>query len=1137
VNPFEASPTPSAKSSDSESVELAAFDECLRRGQSPASADLGARADLRSPDPDSEKLADCLRLLERAWPRAAARAAGSDAPERVGRFEIERILGVGGFGTVYLARDPVLHRLIALKVPHPHVAARQGQESRLLREARAAAKLDHPHIVPVHEMVIGSGRDHIAQAYCPGPTLAEWLKARTSPVPPRLAASLIACLADAIQYSHDKGVLHRDVKPGNIILSPCSSDAPIAPDALPFHPRLTDFGLAKLLEDDPASVSLALGTPAYMAPEQAGPAPRDVGPACDIHALGAVLYELLVGRPPYVGDTAVEVLDAVRHRQPLPPRRLRPIVPRDLETICLKCLEKGPARRYAAARELADDLRRFLDGLAPRARRPGAAAIAWRAVRRRPVIAGLAAALFTAVVTFTSLLAVNNRRLTQLTGDLHASLENATRLQRDSDQLRIEAERAADLARERQQDAQAASERAEFHERAASRIAFASAVQLANLAWRDGDIRQCRTLLATAQEHLGAHDSPSLAWAFLDHRTREEGRAWGDGEGTMYCVAVATDGRRVAVGGHNGVVRIFDAHAGSIESTLRTDHADVRGMAFSRAADRLAVCGESTTVSVYDLATGDRLMVSPPAAGPLKAVVWLHDDQWIAAHGSFASIRLWNTIQSGTTVDLDTDDAVVSSLTATWDGRYVVAGSRDGSIRIWDAATRARIDHFGRHDDVVSCLAFSPDGRILAAGRNRHRIDFFKSSDHGFGFEGEIALTDDARGIAFSPTGDRLAVLEQFGTLRLWTIERTGEGPIEPRVVRGWLAHAERGSQVAFLPDGRRLVSVGRGPTSLVAWTLHPESGAAVLSESMPPEIHPDRGVLFEARQGRVIAAQPEPMVLSIDGLRPIARFGREPRERLAVSRDGAWLAASAMKDGERDTDEDLLEMWNMDSNGEEPPVWRRSEVAVNAMAFSPDTSLLAVVSWREDRVRLFRRDTGDELPALPARQCHQCVFSTDGRFLAVDALDDILIYDTSNGLPTQRLKGHLSTVLAIEFSPDGRWLASAGRDRVIHIWDATRWERVHTMSGHLFDIIQLCWTPDGRDLASLDVEHRVKIWDPIVGLGLGDLRTPRDGPAIRIAVSPDERFLLARLQSGAIERQRLRADSPNPSYAVESIE
>jgi eukaryotic-like serine/threonine-protein kinase len=312
-------------------------------------------------------------------------------------YEILGVLGQGGMGVVYKARQVRTDRVVALKVPgHLDVETRL----RFTTEAQAAARVSHPNIVQVYEVGEHGGRPFLALEYVPGGTLAERLAG--TPHPPRPAAALAETLARAVGAAHAHGVVHRDLKPANILLSGArsqesgvSKDSTLTPDSWHLTPKVADFGLARRIDTDSGQTrsGAILGTPDYMAPEQAAGRNKEVGPPADVYALGAILYELLTGRPPFRGVGMLETLEQVRTLDPVAPRRLQPAIPRDLETICLKCLQKEPARRYPVAGELADDLKRFLDGLPVRAR-PVSRLERWvKRARRNPLATGLAAAL------------------------------------------------------------------------------------------------------------------------------------------------------------------------------------------------------------------------------------------------------------------------------------------------------------------------------------------------------------------------------------------------------------------------------------------------------------------------------------------------------------------------------------------------------------------------------------------------------------------------------------------------------------------------------------------------------------------------------------------------------------------------
>jgi serine/threonine protein kinase len=359
------------------------------------------------------------------WPPAAGPTpfAVVSGPPAVPGFEVLAELGRGGMGVVYQARQVALRRTVALKMVLNGAHAGSKELARFRAEAAAIARLQHPNIVQIYDVGEAAGRPYFALEFVAGGSLAQRLHG--TPQPTRLAAQLVETLARAVHAAHANGVVHRDLKPANILLAPATQGSASDPEnaqnanalaaehgVMNVTPKITDFGVAKCVAGDGEGAGLRsstatgelLGTPQYMAPEQAAFPRQPVGPAADVYALGAILYELLSGRPPFTGETPLDTVLQVLHNEPVSLTSLQPKVPRDLETICLKCLRKEPRQRYGSALELAEDIQRFLRDEPIRARPVRAAEKLCRWGRHHPVAAGLlAAALLAPVVALTAL--------------------------------------------------------------------------------------------------------------------------------------------------------------------------------------------------------------------------------------------------------------------------------------------------------------------------------------------------------------------------------------------------------------------------------------------------------------------------------------------------------------------------------------------------------------------------------------------------------------------------------------------------------------------------------------------------------------------------------------------------------------
>ncbi|SMP39519.1 Serine/threonine protein kinase [Neorhodopirellula lusitana] len=582
--------------------------------------------------------------------------------DQIDRYVLQRKLGDGGFGQVWLANDSRLDRDVAIKLPHRPLRSDSREAKRFCREAETAAKLAHPNLIPVLDAVLDAELAYIVSEYCPGPTLAQWNRERVDLPSPHIALLIVAQLADALRGAHQRGLIHRDIKPSNIILGDADTKNPV--------PRLTDFGLARAMSDESDTrMGTLIGSGPYMSPEQASGNTEDHGPHSDVHGLGLVLYELLTGLTPFASNNEVDTIQRVISQDPPSVRYLRPELSRDISAVCQRCLEKNPKRRYHDAGELYDDLQRILQGCPPLARPVGRLGRVQRWASRNKLVAGLtmfAAASLVLAIAGLAAFAIVSERHAQRSETQAAMLQDAL----------IIAEQQRQLAEAQRTEALNQRNVAERTRRKWRGSSYTSDVSAAYLWFNGGHYGEARRLLDRQVPATGEEDLRDFEWWLLDaklldcyaylgsHRDGADGCCFLDDEATL------------VTGGNDGNLVFWDVPSGKQKHQL------------TGLKDRLDVVAPSPSGNLF---------ISSP------------EFLWFG--------RSVNEIdrETGRVIDvLHSHPTTIETVHTSRDGSVIASGSRYESIRCWLAKEKRSVTIQNRLRN--ECFALSQDGKRLATG-------------------------------------------------------------------------------------------------------------------------------------------------------------------------------------------------------------------------------------------------------------------------------------------------------------------------------------------------------------------------------------------------------------------------------------
>jgi eukaryotic-like serine/threonine-protein kinase len=1030
----------------------------------------------------------CLFAQARTTDSAATRGSTSDLPlPRVfGDYELVEEVARGGMGIIYRARHLSLDRIVVVKMLLFGPLSSPEFVKRFRAEASAAASLQHPNIVAIHEVGVHQGQQYFSMDYVEGQSLAKLLA--NGPLPAIHAARYLKTIAEAIHYAHERGILHRDLKPSNVVID--AND----------QPRVTDFGLARRLGGDSelTMTGQVLGSPNYMPPEQAMGMRGKVSRRSDVYSLGAMLYHLLTGRPPFMGEALTDTLHQVVNADPLSPRLLNPTVPRDLETICVQCLEKEPDKRYSTAQMLAEELGRFLNHQPVHARPVTCVERIWRWCRRKPALASFAAA--------TAFL---------LLGILIGSPIALYRINQVRKAEEVQFKRAEVEALGARRNEYAANMLMAHQALIANNLGRAIELLEKYRPQNISDIKNPKSELSHAGKSSTFHDpgSPDLRgweWRYLWRQTRsQEIRTIGTHSNAVLTLAFSPDGK-VASASSDRVLKIWEMNSiGELESFLcpgiprllqfdkdsgltvgcavisesglwsiqlwsphstkttiiKTGEDSLLVAALSPDKTILAGLGKNWT-RLWNAASGE-VLARPPADNiwiEQGAIAFSPKGELLAYHYGDSTVKLWDVKAGRLLASLDAHSNRVVSMAFSPDEKWLVSGSLDHTAIVWDLGTHQPAAVLTGHSDAITALVVSPDGRRVVSASADQRLKLWE-----MGTGREVAtLQGHVNGmtcLAISQDGRQIVSGSRDQSVRLWRNEPKKLELIAQRPDPDFFS-------AQFSPAGETLaIFYDRSCTWVVfdAATLTEEGRFSTVAHKVGGQFcsFGPGGRSFahtDDYANRLLKLWP------LKGAQPVGSlsFGDAKVRRMLLAPTDNLLAV-AHSDA-------TLGLWDVNTFTRRAVFSTRSN-DVTRLAFALDSSLVTL-GYADGIIEVYHVPDGGRLVTLVGHDAivQDLLISRDKKSVLSASGDGRVILWKLATEQGERLGGRMNSYNCVAESTDGRRGVAGADDGTIHVWDLASKQEVAVLRGHVEPVRRLAFVPDGNSLVSVSADS-IRVW------------------------------------------------------------